>query len=495
METLVYVALAEGVKRVDEGADQVAYESAPNAFRPRLTLRQVTPGLAAALRRLEGEGATGGLLAGMVVGSDGPMGVGKLFHYLGRLDALAILARRLVVDGVEIAQMQPISPYLRYSEAAADAEKRYALSRFTAVRNDRGKLLLESPRGHARVHLSGRAGAAVAGLLQPVTAAGLAEATGLDAEAALALLRLLANANLVVPGEQGDVVPEDQDPVLAQWAFHDMLFHTRSRLGRHSDPYGGTFPFKGKIEALPVVKPPRGPAIPLFKPDLETLAARDVPFTQVMEKRASLRAHDGANPITAEQLGEFLYRAARLKRQSAKSGVSFRPSPSAGALHPLEIYPLITECKGVAAGLYHYDPQEHALHLVSEPNEGVRMLAHLGGVTAMMPGAPQVLLAIAARFQRVQNKYQSVAYAAILKDVGALYQTLYLVATAMGLAPCALGGGHSDLFAQVAGTDYFTETTVGEFTLGTIGPGAWDAAGGEQWHAAHPAPPPGAGPA
>lgn len=33
---------------------------------------------------------------------------------------------------------------------------------------------------------------------------------------------------------------------------------------------------------------------------------------------------------------------------------------------------------------------------------------------------------------------QSMAYALILKDVGALYQQMYLVATAMNLAPCGL---------------------------------------------------------
>jgi hypothetical protein len=37
----------------------------------------------------------------------------------------------------------------------------------------------------------------------------------------------------------------------------------------------------------------------------------------------------------------------------------------------------------------------------------------------------------------------------------------------MGLAACALGGGDSDLFAAAAGTDYYTESSVGEFILGS----------------------------
>jgi oxazoline/thiazoline dehydrogenase len=42
---------------------------------------------------------------------------------------------------------------------------------------------------------------------------------------------------------------------------------------------------------------------------------------------------------------------------------------------------------------------------------------------------------------------------------------MYLVATAMNLAPCGLGGGDSDLFAAAAGLDYYVETSVGEFML------------------------------
>ena len=44
---------------------------------------------------------------------------------------------------------------------------------------------------------------------------------------------------------------------------------------------------------------------------------------------------------------------------------------------------------------------------------------------------------------------------------------MYLVATAMGLAPCALGGGDADLSAQAMGTDYYAESSVGEFLLGS----------------------------
>jgi SagB-type dehydrogenase family enzyme len=64
-------------------------------------------------------------------------------------------------------------------------------------------------------------------------------------------------------------------------------------------------------------------------------------------------------------------------------------------------------------------------------------------------------------------KYESIAYELVLKDVGVALQTMYLAATAMGLAPCAIGTGDSDLFAQASGIDFYEESTVGEFALGS----------------------------
>jgi SagB-type dehydrogenase family enzyme len=79
---------------------------------------------------------------------------------------------------------------------------------------------------------------------------------------------------------------------------------------------------------------------------------------------------------------------------------------------------------------------------------------------------PQILINITARFQRVTWKYQSIAYAVMLKNVGVLFQTMYLVATAMNLAPCAIGTGDSDKFAEILNLDYYAETSIGEFIIG-----------------------------
>jgi len=82
------------------------------------------------------------------------------------------------------------------------------------------------------------------------------------------------------------------------------------------------------------------------------------------------------------------------------------------------------------------------------------------------PNTTQILITIAARFSRVSWKYSSIAYSLILKDVGVLIQTLYMMATDMGLGGCAIGTSNIDLFAKMTGIDFHVEGPVGQFALG-----------------------------
>jgi SagB-type dehydrogenase family enzyme len=57
------------------------------------------------------------------------------------------------------------------------------------------------------------------------------------------------------------------------------------------------------------------------------------------------------------------------------------------------------------------------------------------------------------------------SYSAQLKNVGVIYQTMYLVATSMGIGGCALGLGNTDRFCAMTGLDWFEEGSVGEFMV------------------------------
>jgi SagB-type dehydrogenase family enzyme len=80
---------------------------------------------------------------------------------------------------------------------------------------------------------------------------------------------------------------------------------------------------------------------------------------------------------------------------------------------------------------------------------------------------PQVLLIIAARFDRFRPATEALAYPLILKETGALAQTVCLVAASMGLAAYELGTGDGAAFAEAAGLPPMVESSVGELVIGS----------------------------
>jgi oxazoline/thiazoline dehydrogenase len=255
---------------------------------------------------------------------------------------------------------------------------------------------------------------------------------------------------------------------LTGWSFADRFVHARSRKGRHVGGYGGTFALRGIVSEPPALKPSSDKQkLKLWTPNLADISRRDDSLTSVLERRRSIREHDGT-PLGFEELSEFLYRTARVKQRirSGEYEAAIRPYPSGGALYELDFYPLVNRCEGLAPALYRYDGGTHGLEHVTDPTAETRQLLADARSSCGMRGEPHVLILLAARFLRVNWKYESMAYALILKNVGVAYQTMYLVATAMALAPCALGGGNAELFRRAAHTEYWEESSVGEFMLG-----------------------------
>jgi SagB-type dehydrogenase family enzyme len=430
----------------------------------RSPLGRLGTALAGAVAALE-RGARESELVELTIAAEGELAVMKLQMLLRRLDQGGWLRRTVAVDGVPLAIRRPVGHVMPPLPPAADLSGSLVLSRFALLRAVDGAMRIESPLHVVYVELCdpGLAGL-VARLAVPARAEELVEIVpGLEPAALRPLLALLRDSAIVVAADA------EETPAQAQWGFADLLMHARSRAGRNIGGFGGTYHREGAGDPLPAVKPPPPVSVALPAVDLDARRRSDPPFAEVVERRRSVRVHDDASPITAGQLGELLYRAARVRgvMHDGHQELSSRPYPAGGACYELEIYPLVINCEGVSPGLYHYDPSGHALGVVAEPGPPLTLLIEYSRITGVMDAPPQMVLLIAARFGRVMWKYESMAYALVLKHVGVLYQTLYLTATAMGLASCGLGGGNSDAFCIAAGTDYYDETTVGEFIVGS----------------------------
>jgi SagB-type dehydrogenase family enzyme len=375
-----------------------------------------------------------------------------------------------VVIEPQIPDYWPRVPQLRQDDILA-------LSRFAYLRRRGNEMVMESPRAGALFKICNpQIAAAVALLATPQQVKKLRRREDFFG---IELLALLVDCQILfkIDGTRDSALRSlEGDDNLVLWDFHDLLFHTRSVEGRHANPTGGTYPYAGVMAPLPAVRP-RWPG---KKVDLREFADASsqpiLPAAKLLRERHSTRTFDDQQPITLAELARFLDATARV-HSSWKSKLDLgddapvvdyaaRSYPSGGSSYELELYLAVDKCEGLARGFYHYDAGAHALApIVARAAELDALLA--GAQFAMgSPAVPQVLITIAARFGRISWKYSSIAYALVLKDVGVLMQTLYLMTSDMGLGGCAIGTANVDLFAKMTGIEFHVEGPVGQFAIG-----------------------------
>ena len=351
-----------------------------------------------------------------------------------------------------------------------------ALSRFAYMRRRANEMVLESPRAGALFKICDPKIAAALALL--VTPQQIKQFRRQKDFPGLQLLALLVDCQILfkIDAAGNGLRPAEGDDALVLWDFHDLVFHARSTEGRHANPLGSAYPYADTIAPLPAVRA----SWPGQKIDLREVSAVPVeapsPAAKLLRERHSTRDFDSQRPITLAELARFLDNTARIQSEfkppldhgggGPELSYTARPYPSGGASYELELYLAVDICEGLPRGFYHYDAGSHAL--VPIEVRGNELDALLNGATFAMGvnAAPQILITIAARFGRVSWKYSSIAYALILKDVGALMQTFYVMAADMGLGGCAIGTTNIELFAKMSGLDFHIEGPVGQFALG-----------------------------
>jgi len=188
-----------------------------------------------------------------------------------------------------------------------------------------------------------------------------------------------------------------------------------------------------------------GPPEPVVREHVPQAARMRLPaaahssLEELLARRVTCRNFDGARALSLEQFATVLYRAwgARTVHDYA-AGVPLlkKGVPSAGGLHSTEAYLLVQRVEGLAPGLYHYHPIEHALEpLRALSGEAAAAMARsfVAGQGYFADAHVQVIAV--CRFRRTFWKYRNhaKAYRAITLDIGHLSQAQYLAATELGL--------------------------------------------------------------
>ncbi len=129
-----------------------------------------------------------------------------------------------------------------------------------------------------------------------------------------------------------------------------------------------------------------------------------------------------------------------------------KSSPSAGALHPIEVYVVAWNVRGLRRGIYHYEVPADDLRLIRagdfrlaavEAASGQRWIAKAGFLCVMT-----------AVFGRTLWKYDfEGAYRVLWLEGGHLAQTFCLLATARGLGPFTTAAIQSSYIEKLIGLD------------------------------------------
>jgi SagB-type dehydrogenase family enzyme len=400
-----------------------------------------------------------------------------LMFAVSRLQHLVVRSLATGEGAGVLLSVEPVARRAEFRPRPPDPDLPVRLSSFAVLRTEAGLFQAESPLSLHRVLLhQTMAGALAAALARPRT---LAELGGLVAgpsgllRAAVSYLLAAGIVVQAVRGAQGPEFAEDQDPVLRMWSPVDLMFHTRSTMGRHGGDFGATYPLGSNSQPEPDVKArPEAGRIALHRPRIEEVLEGDAPFTAVLEARRSTTRF-GALPPTVRELGDLLYRAVRIRARITREGgdpaagcLQDRPYPAGGAMHELEFYITVDRCEGLEPGVYAYDALRHELVPITSEPRARRELLNQARLATEPEQPPPVLITITARFRRIFWKYSAVGYSLILKDAGVVLQTLQLVATALGLAACPIGGCEIEDTPAVLGLDWRVESGVGALVLG-----------------------------
>ncbi|MFI6850188.1 SagB family peptide dehydrogenase [Kitasatospora sp. NPDC050467] len=441
--------------------------------RYRLRLPGLEAGRRAVLLRMVENWLSDLQIAQLVTGLEGDSRLLPAQLLVRRLLLHSWLERRLSIGSRAVLDVVPrrigsqsVPPQRRHSAGAL-----YRLSRFAVLRAEQGRMVAYSPLSTVGISCPEfRLTAVLARACEEEIGLGeVAEELGIDQSAAGLLLDELLSARLLLTPVEAEA--ETRAAPMALWSAEELWLHDRSRPERHAAPIGATDRFRALIEEdlVQAAAIDGRPSIALPTPSCATQASGSL--SAVMSRRRSVRRHDDSRPVTVEQLGEFLHRVQRLEPRDRDGRVTgVRPYPGAGGLGELEIYPLVSRCVGMPRGLYHYDSAQHRLAMLAGPGPETERMLSFARATATMPGPPQVLFVITARVGPLMRKYEGIPYALALKDAGILTAWMYLVATDMGLAPCALGAGDAASFSALAGLDTLAEPAIAEFALGSRSP-------------------------
>jgi SagB-type dehydrogenase family enzyme len=241
------------------------------------------------------------------------------------------------------------------------------------------------------------------------------------------------------------------------------IFHENSKLGSFTahatDEQAAAFmqqaPDSLSYDLYPSVALPEAAALP------------DLPLGDAIVRRAT---PEGLvrRPISLENLAALLHCACGVSRDAGQTRARrpLRTAPSAGALYPIEVYFHTRAVDELSAGLYHYNPVFHELHLLGAGDHTARLASTL--VQQRLAVDASLLVFLCAFFERTVRKYGERGYRFALLEAGHIAQNLNLAACGIGLGSINVGGFLDRQLDALIGLDGLMQSVVYVVAVGGV---------------------------
>lgn len=186
-------------------------------------------------------------------------------------------------------------------------------------------------------------------------------------------------------------------------------------------------------------------------------------FFHLIEKRQSRRKFR-KSPVSLRELATLLKYSCGITR-TGPDGRAYRAQPSGGACSPIEVYAaVLVPGVGLPAGLYHYAVKGNQLDVLWRHQFTAEETRGFSGYAWVQDAS--IVLVMTAVFNRNQIKYGERGYRYMVIEAGHIGQNIYLIAEALGIQCCSLGGTQDANIDALLDIDGFTESMLYALALG-----------------------------
>lgn len=188
---------------------------------------------------------------------------------------------------------------------------------------------------------------------------------------------------------------------------------------------------------------------------------KEARITPLLQDRRSLRKYL-MEPISLGELAFMLWAGQGITAKSESH--SFRTSPSAGALYPVETYFSANLVEDLEPGIYHFDVENFALNRIRAEDQAEAVAAACLDQKFMARSAVSFLWSV--NFRRSMSKYGNRGLRYILLDTGHICQNTLVAAEATGCGGCAVAAFYDDEVNDLLGLEGSDETVLYAASIG-----------------------------